>query len=183
MRNRTILVGLTFLALHNSCSPTPQEVSPLAEPSGRDGYVLGIDEGEILENSRGRTTIIKVSPETGARDLAWMSSDMPPGSNILVHRHDRAEEILFVHKGSGTVILGDERLEVEEGSTIFVPPGTWHGMDNPDDHVHIVFVVSPSGLENFFRGMYWHPGEEPKQLTPEQISEIAQKHDSVARNN
>ncbi len=181
MRNTTILIGLTLLALHNSCSPTPQEASPVAESSGRDGYVLGLDEGEILEDSRGRTTVIKVSPETGATDLAWMSTEMPPGSDLLVHRHDRAEEVLFVHKGSGTVILGDERLEVEEGSTIFVPPGTWHGMENPDDHVHLEFVVSPPGLDSWFREMFWHPGEEPKHLTPEQISEIAQKHDSVAR--
>ena len=86
-----------------------------------------------------------------------------------------------MHKGSGTFILGDERIEVQEGATIYVPPGTWHGMENPDEHVHIAFAVSPTGLEGFFREIMSQPGKEPKRFTPEEISEIEKLHDSVAR--
>ncbi len=163
-----------------SCGQQSDSNKPIA-PGTSEAYVLKRDEGEALLDHQGRTTYIKVSPETGSANITWKATDMPPGSNIIVHRHDRAEEVLFLHKGSGTFILGEERIEVQEGATIYVPPGTWHGMENPDEHVHIVFAVSPPGLENFFQKMFWHPGEEPKQLSPDEISEIERLHDSVAR--
>ena len=183
-KKKLIILGVLMAGM-SACVPNSDEVQSEAGHLSAEAtaYVLGLDEGEILQDSRGRTTIIKVSPETGAIDLAWMTQDMPAGSNISVHRHDLAEEILFMHKGSGTFILGDDSVEVEEGATIYVPPGTWHGMENPDDDVHLVFVVSPPGLDSWFREMFWRPGEEPKALTPEQISEIERKHDARARGN
>jgi mannose-6-phosphate isomerase-like protein (cupin superfamily) len=144
-------------------------------------YVTGWNQGEILNDARGRTTAIYVSPAQGASDMSFMSQDMPRGSGILVHRHDRTEETLFVHEGSGTFILGDQRIHVEKGSTIYVPRETWHGMENPDSDVRLVFVVTPPGLEGFFRGMFWEPGKAPKQLSPEEISVLEKQYDSVAR--
>ena len=143
--------------------------------------VLARDEGEVLLDSKGRTTIVKVSPRTGSRLLAMGTQDMPPGSGMRVHRHDRTEEILYISEGTGTVILGDERIPVEKDTTIWVPPGTWHGVENPDDHMHILWFVTPPGLDDFFRGMFWHPGEDPRQLTTDEIAEIEELHDSKAR--
>ena len=181
-------VLLLLALISTACQPAQESAetaTALSQPDvgteAAEAYILGIDEGETLINDQGHTTYIKVSPETGSTSMAWMATDMPPGSDIIVHRHDRAEEVLFLHKGSGTFILGEERVDVQEGATIYVPPGTWHGMENPDEHVHIVFAVSPFGLENFFREMMWHPGEEPKQFSSEEISELARLHDSVAR--
>ena len=65
-------------------------------------------------------------------------------------------------------------------TTIWVPPGTWHGVENPDDHMHILWFVTPPGLDDFFRRMFWHPGEDPKELTADEIAEIEELHDSKA---
>ena len=149
--------------------------------STTEAYVLARNEGEVLTGARERTTIIKVSPETGANLLAMGTLDMPPGSNINVHRHDHTEEVLYVEQGSGTLILGDERIQVNDGVTVWVPPGTWHGVENPDSAMRVLWFVTPPGLDGFFRGIFWHPGEQAKQLTAEELAEIERKHDSVAR--
>ena len=163
-----------------ACSEQINSDKPLASRAS-EPYVLKRDEGEVLSDNKGRTTIIKVSPETGSQLLAMGTQEMPPGSGILVHKHDHTEEILYITEGSGTLILGDERLHVDANTTIWVPPGTWHGIENPESHMHILWFVTPPGLDGFFRGMFWPPGEELKQLSPEEISEIERQHDSVAR--
>jgi quercetin dioxygenase-like cupin family protein len=109
------------------------------------------------------------------------TQEMPPGSGIPVHKHDRTEEILHVSEGSGTLVLGDQRISVERDTTIWVPPGTWHGVENSDEHMHIIGFVSPAGLDELFRGMFWKPGQPPKTLSPEEIRDLERQHDSVAR--
>ena len=168
---------LFFLLIAFACrsnAPNQTEVAKKnSEPS-----ILGRDEGEVLLDSRGRTTIVKVSPQTGSRLLAMGTQDMPPGSGIPVHKHDRTEEILYVNEGTGAVIIGNDRIQVEKDTTIWVPPGVWHGVENPDEHMHILWFVTPPGLDDFFRGLFWYPGEEPKLLTADEIAEIGELHDS-----
>lgn len=144
-------------------------------------YALKRDEGEILYDRRGRTNIIKVSPRTGSESFAMGTQDMPPGTGILVHKHDRTEEILYVNEGSGTLLLGDERIQVEADTTVWIPPGTWHGIENPKGHMHVLWFVAPPGLDGFFRGIGWPPGEKPKALSPDEIDQIGKQHDSVTR--
>ena len=171
----------TYLLLAIACSQDAREETTVTEQVDSTPYILRRCEGEVLMDSRGRTTIIKVSPETGSRLLAMGATDMPPGSNIIVHKHDRTEEILYVTEGSGTLILGDEEFQVEKHTTIWIPPGTWHGLENPDDHVHVLWFVTPPGLDGFLRGVAWPPGDEPKELTLEELTELEQLHDSKAK--
>jgi len=171
-------VALATLGL-SSCQD--EATDPVAASSDRPGYVLARDEGEVLVDAKGRTTIIKVSPETGSRHLAMGSQDMPPGTGIRIHKHDRTEEILYVTSGAGTVVLGDERIAVEGDTTVWVPPGAWHGVENPDEHMHLLWIVTPPGLDEFFRGLFWGPGEVQKTLTPAEIAEIEELHDSKAK--
>lgn len=144
-------------------------------------YVLEFNAGEVLLDSQGRTTSITVSPDTGSTSLAFWTTDLPAGSDIIVHRHDRTEEILFVHRGSGELIVGDEVVQVEEGATIYVPRGTYHGMKPQEGDMTIAFVSTPPDLVNFFRALGWHEGEEPKVLTPEEIQLLEQRYDSIAQ--
>ena len=176
-RHKRILV-LTCLVVSGTLALVLGQQRSTVEP-----VVVDWNRGEILLDAQGRTNSINVSPATGSPDLALVTQDMPPGSSIRVHRHDRTEEILFVHRGSGTLILGDRRVQVQEGTTIYVPKGTWHGMENPSGNMRIVAVATPPGLDGFFRGMFWRPGEQPKQLTPEQIQSIELKYDAISRPN
>ena len=139
------------------------------------GYVLGPAEGEHLIRSAGRY-IIKVDPSRGSNNMALGTQQVPIRTGIQVHQHQEADEVLFVLEGTGFGILGDTRMSVEKGSAIYIPKGVWHGVENPDSELLLLWVVAPPGLETFFREVSSAPGAPPIQLTREQLNEIAQKH-------
>jgi mannose-6-phosphate isomerase-like protein (cupin superfamily) len=139
------------------------------------GYVLGPTEGEHLIRNAG-SILIKVDPSRGSNNMALGTQQVPIRTGIQVHKHQEADEVLFVLEGTGFGTLGDGRMRIEKGSAIYVPNGVWHGVENPDSELLLLWVVAPPGLEAFFREVAGAPGAPPKQLTREQLNEIAQKH-------
>ena len=139
------------------------------------GYVLGPTEGEHLIRNAG-SILIKVDPSRGSNNMALGTQQVPIRTGIQVHKHHEADEVLFVLEGTGFGTLGDGRMRIEKGSAIYVPNDVWHGVENPDSELLLLWVVAPTGLEAFFREVASAPGAPPKQLTREQMNEIAQKH-------
>lgn len=76
-------------------------------------------------------------------------------------------------EGGGVVTLNDVAHSFEKGATIFIPRNAWHGFENPDQELLLLWVMAPAGLDGFFREACTPPGVPSKQLTPEQIREIA----------
>jgi len=141
------------------------------------GYVLGAAEGEPLVHFRDHGNIfIKVGTATGSDNLAWGTQQVTVGAGIPIHRHLQMDESFHVLEGSGIFLLNDERLSFEKGGTIFIPKNSWHGFANPDHELLLLWIVSPAGLDGFFRDTCNPPGVPPKQLTREQIKEIARKY-------
>jgi mannose-6-phosphate isomerase-like protein (cupin superfamily) len=105
------------------------------------------------------------------------TQQVPTGVGIRVHRHYSADEVLFVLEGTGFGIVGDTRTPIAKGSAIYIPKGVWHGIENPDSELILLWVVTPPGLEELFREIGSAPGAPPKRLTLEQLNEIAQKHE------
>jgi quercetin dioxygenase-like cupin family protein len=141
----------------------------------KQGYVLGPTEGEHLIRNAG-SIVIKIDPSRGSNNMALGTQQIPIRAGIPVHQHNEADEVLFVLEGTGFGILGDTRMSVEKGSAMYVPTGVWHGVENPDSALLLLWVVAPPGLESFFREVSSAPGAPPKQLTREQLNEIARKH-------
>jgi mannose-6-phosphate isomerase-like protein (cupin superfamily) len=139
------------------------------------GYVLGPTEGEHLIRNAG-SIIIKVDPSRGSNNMALGTQQVPIRTGIQVHLHQEANEVLFVLEGTGFDILDDTRMPVEKGSAIYIPKGVWHGVENPDGELLLLWVVAPPGLETFFSEVASAPGAPPRQLTREQLNEITQKH-------
>jgi len=139
------------------------------------GYVLGPNEGEHLIRNAG-SIFIKVDPSRGSNNMALGTQQVPIGAGIPVHQHNEADEVLFVLEGVGFGIFGDIRMRVEKGSAMYVPNGVWHGIENPDSELLLLWAVAPPGVEAFFREASSVPGAQPKQLTREQLNEIAHKH-------
>jgi quercetin dioxygenase-like cupin family protein len=100
-----------------------------------------------------REVHLMVEPATaGAERLAMGTETVDPGSQIPVHVHPDAEEILFVYGGQGRARVGDEEVEVGPETAIFVPPGTPHGLVNTSGgHVHLTWTFSPPGEHEKFR--------------------------------
>jgi mannose-6-phosphate isomerase-like protein (cupin superfamily) len=141
----------------------------------------------LFGGPRGGKVIIKVDPEkTGSPQMAMGIQYLEAG--IPVHRHEHEEEFLFVHTGEGIGILGDERVPLPAGSTMYIPPGTWHGIEHSGDSEasQIMWVVTPGSgettqLDKFFRETRAPAGEELKTFTPEQFEEILRKHGQVPK--
>jgi quercetin dioxygenase-like cupin family protein len=149
-------------------SPQEQRMSP-------QGYVLGPTEGEHLVRNAG-SIFIKVDPSKGSNNMALGTQQVPRGGGIAIHQHQEADEVLFVLEGGGFGILGDRRIPIEKGSAIYIPRGVWHGVENPDSELSLLWAVAPPGLEGFFREVASTPGVQPKQFSREQLNEIARKH-------
>lgn len=147
---------------------------PAAEPASVDEpnlaraakpAIIPPEGGETLLFPDGRFARMKVDAvTTGAKSLLLGSEHIPAGRLIPVHRHDGYEEILFVHEGTATLRLGEERVVAEAGTTMFVPPGTWHGVANEhDDDVTVLFIFPTPEIGDFFRAVGHREGEPPKQ--------------------
>jgi quercetin dioxygenase-like cupin family protein len=146
------------------------------------GGVLGANEGEHLIHFRDRGNVfIKIGTATGSTGLALGTQQVMAGSGIPTHRHLKMDEAFYVLVGGGTLILNDVREPFEKGSSIFIPKNSWHAFENPDHELLLLWVVTPAGLDDFFRETCSPPGAPPKGLTREQVREIARKYDTEFR--
>ena len=153
-----------------------------AQTAASQGYVLGPTQGEHLVHWRDAGSIfIKVDPATGSDNLALGTQQVAVGRGIPIHRHLRMDEAFYVLEGSGIFTLNDVRHPFEKGGTIFIPRDAWHGFANPDHELLLLWIMAPPGLDGFFRDSCSPPGVPPKQLTREQVNEIARKYGTEFR--
>ena len=183
-KRRSVLLGMGGFGISQvlgQCMSEAQAAAP-AQAATPQGYVLGAAEGEHLVHFRDHGQIfIKIGASTGSGNLALGTQQVTVGAGIPIHRHFHADEAFYVLDGSGVFILNDVRLSFEKGATIFIPKNSWHGFVNPDHELLLLWIMSPRGLDGFFRETCSPPGVPPKQLTREQIREIAHKYGTEFR--
>ena len=181
---QTMLIGCTEREENETeASAVPREEAPAST-----GHVLYPDDGEVLvpcrpgSTSEGRWVIKADSVTTGSTLLAMGTQLLPGGEQIPVHRHEHQDEILFIHEGHATGVVGDSSLPIEPGTTIYVPRGLWHGVQNTHEQsVKIVWVVAPPGLEGYFRAVGVDPGAECIPLPADEMEEIRRRHGITQR--
>jgi quercetin dioxygenase-like cupin family protein len=171
LERRCVLWAAAGLAIGHGLSPA--EASAQSAPPR--SYVLGPAEGEHLIQ-RGGNIFIKADPTKGCDGLAMGTQQILAGVGIPTHRHFAMDEAFYVVDGGGTFVLDDERHPIDRGATIFIPKNTWHGFENPDRELTLLWVVTPPGLEAFFREVATKPGAPPTSRTKAQLNEIARKY-------
>ena len=76
------------------------------------------------------------------------------GAMIRPHAHERAEEILFLYEGHGTLTLEGRKIPVQEGSTCLVGRYVHHSLDNEScGPMKVLIVVFPPGIEEGWRAI------------------------------
>lgn len=168
-----------------SSSPDPMNGDESPSPKAQ---IISPDEGEKLLFGDGRSVLLKVSPKnTGSRNLLLGSELLPKGTQIPVHSHDGYEEIIFVHEGKASLTLGDQKVQAEPGTVMYIPPGTWHGVESADpEQTNILFIFPKAEFDDFFdffRAVGHKEGEKPRELGPEDWERIMKKHRMRSRGN
>ena len=143
-------------------------------------YVLGPSNGEHLIQ-RGGNLFINVDPTKGSDSFSVGTQQVLTGVGIPIHRHFHMDEAFHVLDGSGTFLLNEVRHPIEKGSSIFVPKNSWHGFENKDHELLLLWIATPPGLEGFFREVASLPGEPAKSLSKEQVNQIARKYGTEFR--
>ncbi len=140
--------------------------------------VLGPNDGEKRIRRWGHPFTIKVDElNGGAKQFAVGSEQLEPGDIIHPHKHDDFEELLMISSGNGIVQLGDERFHVEQGSLVFIPPNTWHGLENKGStKMDLMWVFPQLGMENYFRDTSVPAEEEPMPFPKDELNHIREQH-------
>jgi quercetin dioxygenase-like cupin family protein len=165
-----------------SCTPAkPPQVSATVEDAPpRTGFVLQIEEGErrVRRTAGKGPFVLKVDRVNGdSPELVMGYEDIAPGGEIQLHRHLVADEIIFVHKGSGVVSLDGRESALRPGSTIYIPREVTVGLVNTGaEPLGIAFVFSRPGFEELMRDNSVREGEPVVPLTPEERAAIQARH-------
>jgi hypothetical protein len=91
------------------------------------GFVVHEGEGTHILTRRKVPITIKISKAKNAVDgISFCVEDQSPGRKMRVHKHLNNDELIFIHKGEGTLTLDEESIPVKAGDVAFVPRA--HGM-------------------------------------------------------
>ena len=189
MRLATRNVSIAFAAVLSvfalaglaATAQNPDPVRPNASMSSTAGLILQENEGELRlrrprvnnEPVAAPSFRIKVDRKFGASDSFFMAmEDIPPGNKIRLHHHPHAEEILFVHRGTGVVRLGSREATVRAGATVYIPRNVSIGLHNTGtEPLSLVFIFSePDGMSGQMRGGSVGEGEPLVPFTPEELA-------------
>jgi mannose-6-phosphate isomerase-like protein (cupin superfamily) len=63
-------------------------------------------------------------------NYAWITK----GNQLPPHAHPDGEEFYYFLEGTGSILVGDQWLDVTGGDFVTVPEGAMHSVKNADDH-------------------------------------------------
>lgn len=180
---RAVALSLATLGLATCASSPAPRVSSREGPTARsEGLVLQAHEGErrMRRSVGGAPFILKVDRRNGGSpDLVMGYEDLPPGYVIPPHRHLLADEIIFVHRGSGVARLGARESPVSAGATIYIPRNVTISLRNTGSTpLGIAFIFSKPGFEELQRETSVLEGQPVLPLSEAERARIREKHRS-----
>jgi uncharacterized RmlC-like cupin family protein len=108
--------------------------------------VRGADLTEVTAQTQGALRRSGVSKENTDATRIWLGKVLtPPGYASEAHHHGDAETAGYVLQGRAYILFGEgyrERVDLEEGDFIFVPPHTPHVEGNASDTEELVWMTA-----------------------------------------
>lgn len=95
--------------------------------------VRNIDDPEVLATTyraHGGGTARMVMTSQFLRSIEFFAYALIPPGNILEEHRDTVEEIYFFLRGGGIMQVGDEKREVRERDSVWIPAGVPHSLEN-----------------------------------------------------
>lgn len=178
---RHMLFGTILLTAACAQTATPPAAASPAATTPR-GLILKENEGERRVRrikdpgvvGLSGPFIIKVDRiNAGSKDLVMGYEELAPGQLISPHHHVIADEIIFVHRGTGMVFLGDRQAQVSAGGTVYIPKLTRISVrNNGSEPLGIVFIFSKPGFEQLMRENSVLEGQPVTPLSAAEQAEI-----------
>ena len=179
-RRKFLQLGATgFFSTLLTSLPKISFSQPTSNPD--KGIVVREDEGIHILTRRKVPITIKISKtKHGVDGISFCVEDMSPGRKMRIHKHLKNDELIFIHKGEGTLTLDEESIKVKVGDVVFVPRNIWHGLDNTGtENLLMVFQYSPAGFEEFFIENGTPVGMQAKERSEEEYDLSAKKYGMV----
>lgn len=111
--------------------------------------VLPPGQGAHLKLADAELTLKATSRDTGGTYSLIEGVWQPSGFGPLPHLHRESWESFYVLEGQFDFLLGDEKLILDPGSFIVVPPGVLHWFTAANGPARLMFMHMPP-LEEFF---------------------------------
>ena len=101
----------------------------------------------------GQGTIeLKVSSDETDGAMSMFLQTMPAKAATFTHIHTNCEETVYAIEGSIAVVIDGEAIDLEPGQSAVVPRNQPHAIANRGDgEAKFLFIVTPGGIEGFFR--------------------------------
>ncbi len=96
-----------------------------------------------------RVDVTLTASQTGGRVGMW-TWVARRGAAAPLHVHPDADEWFLVLEGTARFLVGGERVDAEEGGSVFLPRGVPHAYLVTSDGARLVGGVSPGGMEGLF---------------------------------
>jgi mannose-6-phosphate isomerase-like protein (cupin superfamily) len=167
--SRRTFFGLTALALTYTTT---------CEMGGDEPQAIDAEAGELVFVGATRDPVRVKLGRTTTWTFGMITQQMAPGSSIPVHLHEKEDELILIQSGEGTARLGDERVPLRTGSTLFVPRGTWHAGQNTGATImNWVAIYSPAGFEQYFLEIGARTRDAPPpRLTLDQMQALDRRY-------
>lgn len=117
------------------------------------------------EPDRRRVGVVFESGGTQNTRLSAAMVTLLPGQQEYGRTEHEEEEICYVIKGKGQIVIGDQTFDIEKGSAIFIPSMANHRLINPgDEELEMICILNTlpggffdGGLSRLFteRGWKW----------------------------
>jgi quercetin dioxygenase-like cupin family protein len=176
---KTIATLSPIVGLACAGGSTPAANTTVATVGSR-GLVLQINEGErrVRRNAGKGPFILKVDRQNGGSpDLVMGYEDLAPGVDIQLHRHLVADEILFIHTGSGVVSLDGREHAVSAGATVYIPRNVSISARNTgSEPLGLAFIFSKPGFEELMRENSVLEGQPVIPISPAERDSIRARH-------
>ncbi|HEU5208366.1 MAG TPA: cupin domain-containing protein [Longimicrobiales bacterium] len=171
------ILMITAVGVNCNARRTAPSASPAVQA---EGLILHSGEGErrVRRNAGKGPFIIKVDRQNGGSpDLVMGYEDIAPGAEIQSHRHLVADEILFVHRGSGTASLNGRTARVTAGATIYIPRNVTISLVNDGtEPLGITFTFSKPGFEELMRDNSVPDGQPVTPMSADERARTQAKH-------
>ena len=115
--------------------------------------VLRDGEGDVLGSPEACTDRFMIEGNDAGGRFALVEHTIAPGALAApMHRHSQEDEFTYVLEGSFAAITDGREVEAGPRDLVFKPRGQWHTFWNPGDvPTRVLEIISPAGLEQFFR--------------------------------